>query len=87
VPLSVPAAFDPVRGGHLAIVPTGDYLKQHPSHAHLLIEVADSSQEDDPRIKGPLYAATGVPEYWILAVPGFEDILVPVSDVVPPPAA
>jgi Uma2 family endonuclease len=98
----------------LAIVPPGDYLKEHPSRAHLLIEVADSSLQDDRRIKGPLYAATGVLEYWIvdlvrgvievhrdpradgyasvtrhgrgeiLAVPGFEDILVSVSDVVPP---
>jgi Uma2 family endonuclease len=95
----------------LAIVP------QHPSRAHLLIEVADSSLQDDRRVKGPLYAAAGVPEYWIvdlvrglvevhrdpradgyasvtrhprdatLAVPGFEDVLVRVSDVLPPPAA
>jgi Uma2 family endonuclease len=98
----------------IAIVPPGDYLKEHPSRAHLLIEVADSSLQDDRRIKGPLYAGAGVPEYWIvdvaggvvevhrdprgdgyasvtrhargatLAVPGFEDVLVPVSDIVPP---
>jgi Uma2 family endonuclease len=101
----------------LAIVPPGDYLDEHPNRALLLIEVADSSLQDDRRIKGPLYAAAGVPEYWIvdlvggvievhrdprsdgyatitrhargetLAVPSFEDILVPVSEVIPPPGA
>jgi len=98
----------------LAIVPPGSYLDGHPSRALLLIEVSDSSLQDDRRIKGPLYAAAGVPEYWIvdlvggvvevhrdprgdgyasvtrhargatLAVPGFEDILVPVGEIVPP---
>src|SRR5580704_11900392 len=50
----------------LAVVPPGSYLDEHPSRAHLLIEVADSSLQDDRRIKGPLYAAAGVPEYWIV---------------------
>ncbi len=100
----------------LAVVPPGEYLDQHPSRAFLLIEVADSSLQDDRRIKGPLYAAAGVPEYWlvdlaggavevhrdprgdayanvtrhargaILAVPGFDDVLVPVSEILPPAA-
>jgi len=98
----------------IAVVPPGDYLDQHPTRAVLLIEVADSSLQDDRRIKGPMYAAAGVPEYWIvdlagevvevhreprgdgyasvarhargatLAVPGFEDVLVQVSEIVPP---
>jgi Uma2 family endonuclease len=98
----------------IAIVPVGAYLDAHPSHAHLLIEVADSSLQDDRRIKGPLYAAAGVPEYWIvdvvagvievhrqprddgyasvtrhgrdatLTVPGFEDVVVVVGEIVPP---
>jgi Uma2 family endonuclease len=101
----------------LAIVPAGDYLHEHPSRAFLLVEVADSSLQDDRRVKGPLYAAAGVPEYWIvdvttgtvevhrdpgaegyatitrhagsalLAVPGFEDVVVRVSDIVPPSKA
>jgi Uma2 family endonuclease len=95
----------------------GDYLNEHPSRALLLIEVADSSLQHDRRIKGPLYAAAGVPEYWIvdvtagtveihrdpgvdgyatvtrhtgnalLAVPGFDDVVVRVSDIVPPQRA
>jgi Uma2 family endonuclease len=52
----------------LAVVPPGDYLHDHPSLAFLLIEVADSSLQDDRRIKGPLYAAARVPEYWIVDV-------------------
>ena len=100
----------------LAIVAPGDYLTEHPTRAMLLIEVADSSLQDDRRIKGPLYAAAGVAEYWIvdlvggaievhrepqadgyasitrrgresrLLVPGFEDVVVAVGDVLPPRA-
>ena len=98
----------------IAVVLPGDYLDEHPRRALLLIEVAESSLQDDRRIKGPMYAAAGVPEYWIvdlaggvvevhkdnrgdgyasvtrhareesLVVPGFEDVLVPVSDILPP---
>jgi Uma2 family endonuclease len=97
----------------IAIVANGDYLDEHPRRAYLLIEVADSSLQDDRRIKGPLYAAAGVPEYWIvdlvagavevhrepgsdgyasvarhgreatLTVPGFEDVVVAVGEIVP----
>ncbi len=34
----------------------------------LVIEVADSSLKYDRHIKGPIYAAAGVPEYWIVNV-------------------
>jgi Uma2 family endonuclease len=54
----------------VAVVAPGDYLDEHPVRAHLLIEVADSSLQDDRRIKGPLYAAAGVPEYWIVDLAG-----------------
>jgi Uma2 family endonuclease len=33
-----------------------------------LIEVADSSLQDDRRVKGPLYATAGAQEYWIVDV-------------------
>jgi Uma2 family endonuclease len=52
----------------LAVIPPGDYNQQHPSRAHLIIEVADSSQHKDRQVKGPLYAASNVPEYWIVLV-------------------
>lgn len=38
----------------------------HPRAAVLVIEVANSSLNLDTKVKGPLYAATGVPEYWIV---------------------
>lgn len=33
-----------------------------------MIEVADTSLDHDRETKGPLYAASGVPEYWIVDV-------------------
>jgi Uma2 family endonuclease len=32
----------------------------------LIIEVADSSLEDDRAVKAPLYAESGIPDYWIV---------------------
>lgn len=44
-------------------VPSGE-----PARAELLVEVSDTSLEFDSNEKGYLYAAAGVPEYWILRV-------------------
>jgi len=44
-----------------------DYSTQHPSCAHLLVEVADSSLVQDRLTKAGIYAAAGVAEYWIVA--------------------
>ena len=52
----------------IAVVPLGRYSKQHPDRAHLVIEVAESSLAYDRKTKGPLYAASGIPEYWIVDV-------------------
>lgn len=41
-----------------------------PDEVLLLIEVADSSLRDDRFLKGPLYAAAGIAEYWIVNLPG-----------------
>src|SRR5262249_17352225 len=49
----------------VAVIPSGDYLDAHPSEAHLIIEVSDSSLADD-RVKGTIYAKAGVQEYWIV---------------------
>jgi Uma2 family endonuclease len=45
-----------------------EYARRHPTPAEifLLVEVADSSLDDDRNIKGPLYARNNVPEYWIV---------------------
>ncbi|MEZ4776691.1 MAG: Uma2 family endonuclease [Bacteroidia bacterium] len=44
------------------------YVKGHPMAADiiLVVEVADSSLAYDREIKGALYAAAGISEYWIL---------------------
>jgi len=52
----------------LAVVPPGSYATAYPTSAWLLVEVAMSSLRKDRRIKGPLYAECGVPEYWIVNV-------------------
>ncbi len=46
------------------------YIDHHPTPAEvlLLIEVADTSLQDDRMIKAPLYAKAGILEYWILDV-------------------
>ncbi len=54
----------------VAIVPSGLYADRHPDRAFLAIEVADSSLQYDREIKGPLYAASAVDEYWIVDVAG-----------------
>jgi Uma2 family endonuclease len=53
----------------VAIVPLGKYRDEHPTQAHCIIEVAHSSVSKDRNIKAPLYAASGVREYWLVNVP------------------
>ncbi len=50
----------------VAVVPDGDYYREHPSTALLLIEVSFSSIQKDRMVKQRIYAAAGVPEYWIV---------------------
>jgi Uma2 family endonuclease len=52
----------------VAVVPLDDYSTRHPDRAYLLVEVAKSSLQYDRETKAPLYAASGVPEYWIVDV-------------------
>jgi len=52
----------------VAVVPGSfaDYDTTHPRSAFLVVEVADSSLPQDRISKGRIYAAAGVPEYWIV---------------------
>jgi Uma2 family endonuclease len=48
------------------------YAESHPAPQDILliIEVADSSLEKDRALKLPLYAEAGIPELWIVNLPG-----------------
>jgi len=50
------------------VVPSGRYWKEHPGRAFLVVEVARSSLRTDRGVKAPLYGASAVDEYWIVAV-------------------
>jgi Uma2 family endonuclease len=54
----------------VALVPVGRYADRHPDRALLVIEVAESSLAYERETKGPLYASSGVAEYWIVDVIG-----------------
>lgn len=43
--------------------------EEHPRTALLVIEVAQSSLREDRLLKAALYAAAGVPEFWIVNIP------------------
>jgi Uma2 family endonuclease len=51
--------------------PRDDLYRQHPraEDVLLLIEVADSSLDYDRQTKVPLYARSGIPETWLVALP------------------
>ena len=46
--------------------PHGAHGKPGPEDILLVIEVAETSLEDDRETKGPLYAENGIAEYWIV---------------------
>jgi Uma2 family endonuclease len=52
----------------VAVVPgtLGDYLVARPRTALLVVEVADSSLVQDRITKAAIYAAAGIPDYWIV---------------------
>ncbi len=52
----------------LAVVPEKSYKAAHPERAYLVVEVAVSSAKKDRVVKGPLYARSGVEEYWLVDV-------------------
>jgi Uma2 family endonuclease len=54
----------------LAVVPNQDDTLAHPSRAHLVIEVAATSLRKDRGLKARLYAASAVPEYWVVDTSG-----------------
>jgi Uma2 family endonuclease len=66
MPLSLGQDSDPepdvsVVAGHM-----DEFKAQHPTSAVLVVEVSDASLSYDRRFKASLYAASKVPEYWII---------------------
>ena len=43
-----------------------DYTAGHPTTAELIVEVSESTLRFDQTFKSSLYAANGIPEYWIV---------------------
>ena len=71
----------------VAVVPgsTRDYRDGHPTHAVLVVEVAESSLRRDREEKGSLYARAGIADYWIVNL--VDHILEVFRDPVLEPAA
>jgi len=63
------ASDDSLPEPDFALVPKTSAPGPHPMKALLLIEVSYSSLRIDRKVKAPLYAEGGSPEYWIVNVP------------------
>jgi Uma2 family endonuclease len=63
------ASDDSMPEPDVQVVPRGSH-DDHPETAFLVAEVADSSLRKDRRIKPGIYAAAGIPVYWIVDVEG-----------------
>ncbi len=53
----------------VALLKMGDYTRQHPGPADVLlvVEVSDATLSFDRRVKVPLYARHGIAEVWVVA--------------------
>jgi Uma2 family endonuclease len=70
MPLALPALISEPEPD-IAIVALGTPTNEagRPTSASLIVEVAESSLTYDRERKGPLYAAAGVQEYWLVSLP------------------
>jgi Uma2 family endonuclease len=68
-PLRIPA-LDSEPEPDIAWMARKSYHHQHPQPADVLlvIEVSESSHEYDRDVKGPLYAAAGIADYWVVDI-------------------
>ena len=66
MPIALDDESEPVPD--IAVVPgtRNDYAAAHPARPVLLVEVAESSLDDDRGTKATLYARAGIADYWIL---------------------
>jgi Uma2 family endonuclease len=70
MPLALPALISEPEPD-IAIVALGTPTNEagRPTSASLIVEVAESSLTYDRERKGPLYAAAGIQEYWLVNLP------------------
>lgn len=66
VPLSLGPRSEPEPDVALVSGAIRDYIKAHPTHAALIVEISDSSLEYDRTVKASLYARAGIADYWIV---------------------
>ena len=66
----LPIALDDDSEPDISVVPLDPraYKDPHPSHAVLIVEIAESSYRTDREFKAGLYARAGVLDYWIVDV-------------------
>ena len=65
-PLAVAAADEPEPDIAVVLGGPRDHLTEHPHHALLIVEVAESSLAYDRGDKASLYARAGFADYWIV---------------------
>jgi Uma2 family endonuclease len=70
-PVTLPTESEPEPDFVLARARSRGYADRHPGPSDILlvVEVAETSQAVDRKVKAPLYAEQGIPEYWIVDIP------------------
>jgi Uma2 family endonuclease len=85
-PIDLGATTEPEPDIAVVVCPRQSYLTVHPTHAHLIIEIGDSTLTYDRGRKASLYASAGIADYWIvnLVTPQVEVYRDPVPDAAEP---
>lgn len=65
LPLDLGSRSAPTPDLAIVLQDPSDYMDGHPSHAVLIVEVADGSLSKDLDLKETIYARVGIPELWI----------------------
>lgn len=69
VQLPFAAGDDSMPEPDLAVVAVSRFGEPHPDRAFLIVEVAESSLQDDRGEKAEVYATAGVAQYWVVNIP------------------
>lgn len=69
VPMATAADSEPEPDVYVIDAAAND-SDDHPSWAHVVIEVAVTSQRTDLLHKSRIYARAGIPQYWVVDLPG-----------------